>query len=113
IPHEAPAIAPIQTGSRSEPDDTKPGNFSQPLVNIVNPSSLPDPQGMGAVLQSISNGNMFRDMSGLAATIGLAQAGLNATSAAAGRAASQAGGNMATFAEYQVEMFKTLLPLIG
>ena len=67
---------------------------------------------MSAVLTAIQNGNMFRDMSGLAATIGLAQAGMQAASQAASHAATQAGTNMSTFANYQVEMMKTLLPLI-
>jgi hypothetical protein len=93
IPLQAPEITAIQTGSRGTTEDLKSGQFSQPLVNIVNPTSLPDPIGMGAILTAISNGNMFRDMSGLAATIGLAQAGLQATSEGAGRAGAQAGAN--------------------
>ena len=112
IPNQAPDIAPVQTGSRAQPDNTTPGNLSQPVINIMQPSALPDPQGMSAVLTAIQNGNMFRDMSGLAATIGLAQAGMQAASQAASHAATQAGTNMSTFANYQVEMMKTLLPLI-
>ena len=107
IPLQAPEIAAIQTGSRGTTEDLKPGQFSQPLINIVNPTSLPDPVGMGAILSAIANGNMFRDMSGLAATVGLAQAGLQATSEGAGRAGAQAGANLVTAAQKEVEMAKT------
>lgn len=113
IPIQAPEIAPVQLGSRAQPEDLKAGAFSQPLVNIVSPTSLPDPMGMSAVLQAISNGNMFRDMSGLAATIGLAQAGLQTTSDAATAAGVQAGSNLATAAKKEVEMFKAALAFAG
>ncbi|MCC5468520.1 hypothetical protein [Pelosinus baikalensis] len=113
IPEKAPDIAPVTTGSRHQDDDTKPGQLSNPMVNIINPSNLPDPQGLGAVLNAVNNGNMFRDMSALAATIGLTQAGLNASTNSAGHAAEQAGSNMATAGNYQIEMIKAMLPFIG
>lgn len=113
IPDQATPIAPIQSGSRGTAEDVKPGNLSQPLVNIVGATPLPDPQGLNAAITAISNGNMFRDMSGLASIISLAQAGLDATSAGAGRASQQAGANMATIGQFQVEMVKALLPLLG
>lgn len=113
IPNQAPEIAPVQVVTRALPDDTKPGQLSQPVIQITQPPSLPDPTGMSAILTAIQNGNMFRDMSGLAATIGLAQAGLTAASAGASNAAGQAGKNMSTAAQYQLEMLKTLLPLIS
>jgi hypothetical protein len=49
---------------------------------------------------------MFRDMSGLAATIGLAQAGMTAANNAATSAGQQAGANMAVAAQKEVEMAK-------
>ena len=107
IPLQPTEIAPIQMGSRGQPENLTPGQFSQPLVNIVNPTSLPDPAGLGAIMGAIQNGNMFRDMSGLAATIGLARAGLEATSEGAGRAGAQAGANLVTAAQKEVEMAKT------
>lgn len=113
IPIPAPEIAPIQTGSRSQPEDLKAGSFSQPLVNIVNPTPLPEPSGLAQVLQAIANGNMFRDMSGLAATVGLAQAGMQATTDAATGASIQAGANLATAAKKEVEMFKAALAFAG
>lgn len=113
IPIVAPEIAPLQLGSRATPEELKAAPFSQPLVNIVNPTSLPDPVGMAGVLQAIQNGNMFRDMSGLAATIGLAQAGMQTTSDAATAASVQAGSNLATAAKKEVEMFKAALAFAG
>jgi hypothetical protein len=109
IPIQAPEIAPVQLGSRAQPEDLRPGSFSQPLVNIVTPTPLPDPSGLGATLQAISNGNMFRDMSGLAGTIAAAQSALQASSDAATAAGIQAGGNLATAAKKEVEMFKAAL----
>jgi len=94
IPMQATEIAAIQTGSRATNEDTKPGQLSTPIINITTPTSLPDPAGTAAVLAAIQNGNMFRDMSGLQGTIGLAQAALQATSAGAAAAGQQAGTNM-------------------
>jgi len=99
IPTQAPDIAPIQAGSRRDPDNTTPGQLDTPVLNIVNAPSLPDPQGMGAVLAAIQNGNMFRDMSGLAATVGLAQAGLAGAQQGATDASAQAGQNAAVAAQ--------------
>lgn len=99
IPVQAPEIAPIPAVSRGEADQTEPGQLGAPVLNIVNSPALPDPQGMGAILAAIQNGNIFRDMSGLAATIGLAQAGLQAAQQGATSAAGQAGQNAATAAE--------------
>jgi len=113
IPIQAPEIAPIQMASRGESEDLKAGGFSQPLVNIVSPTSLPEPTGLGATIQAIANGNMFRDMSGLAATIGMAQAGQQTASDAATAASVQAGFNLATAAKKQVEMFKAALAFAG
>lgn len=109
IPIQAPDIAPVQMGSRATEENLKAEGFSQPLINIVSPTSLPEPTGLAAMLQTIANGNMFRDMSGLAATIGLAQSGAQTASDAASGAAVQAGSNMATAAKKEVEMFKAAL----
>jgi Papain-like cysteine protease AvrRpt2 len=87
-------IAAVQTGSRATPEDVKPGELSTPIINITTPTSLPDPAGTAAILAAIQKGDMFRDMSGLQATIGLAQAALQATSAGAATAGQQAGTNM-------------------
>lgn len=94
IPLQPTEIAAISTGSRATEEDVKPGQLSAPIINITSPTSLPDPSGTAAVLAAIQNGNMFRDMSGLAGTIGLAQSALQATSAGAATAGQQAGTNM-------------------
>ncbi|MEZ4674861.1 MAG: hypothetical protein R2932_11535 [Caldilineaceae bacterium] len=107
IPLSAPEIAPIEMTSRGATDDLKPGQLGAPVVSIVNPTALPDPTGMAAVLQAIQNGNMFRDMSGLAATMGLAQAGINAASQGATAAGTQAGSNAATAAQLLSDLAKT------
>jgi hypothetical protein len=67
IPDEAPAIGTTSTESRAQ-DPTKglaPTPFPQPIVNIVNPQSLPDPTGMMAAASVMSALGAFRDMSGL------------------------------------------------
>ncbi|MBI5406967.1 MAG: hypothetical protein HZA18_04650 [Nitrospirae bacterium] len=109
IPIPPPEIAAIQSGSRAQDKDLKPGQLDAPVVNIVNPPSLPDPTGLSAVLQAIQSGNMFRDMSGLAATIGLTQAALGQTTSAAGSAATQAGQNMAVAANLFGEIVKAAI----
>jgi hypothetical protein len=94
IPLQPTEIAAIGTGSRATAEDTSPGQLSAPIINVTSPTTLPDPAGTAAILQAIQNGNMFRDMSGLAATIGLVQAGVAQTMAGATAAGQQAGENM-------------------
>lgn len=99
IPIQAPDISPLFSGSRGIEEDLKPGQLSSPVLNIVNPPGLPDPSGMSGILAAIQNGAMFRDMSGLAGTIGLAQAGVAAAQQGAQAAAEQAGLNAEVAAE--------------
>jgi hypothetical protein len=107
IPIVAPEIAPVEMTSRGATEDLKPGQLGAPVVSIVNPTTLPEPTGLAAALQAIQNGNMFRDMSGLAATMGLTQAALNAASQGATAAGSQAGANAATAAQLLSDLAKT------
>jgi hypothetical protein len=100
IPIQAPEIAALQAGSRSEPVNLKTGDLGTPVLNIVNPPSLPDPQGTAAILGAIQNGNIFRDMSGLTATAALAQSALERASEGARDAAAQAGQNYKTTADF-------------
>lgn len=92
IPLSAPEIAAIQMGSRAQAENLMPGQLGQPGVTIVNPTQLPDPAGLAAVIGAVQNGNMFRDMSGLAGT----QAAMTAAIQAAGQAGQQAGANATT-----------------
>jgi hypothetical protein len=103
IPLQPTEIAAIQTGSRATNEDVKPGQLSNPIINITSPTALPDPTGTSAILAAIQNGNMFRDMSGLQATIGLTQAALQATSAGAATAGQQAGTNMNSLLQANTE----------
>lgn len=63
IPHQAPAINPLEAGGRArealDTTPTVPGN----VLNIVNPAAFPDPVGLAASLAAVQNGNIFRDMS--------------------------------------------------
>ncbi len=103
IPLQPSDIAAIQTGSRAQPEDVKPGQLSNPIINITTPTSLPDPTGTAAILAAIQNGSMFRDMSGLQGTIGLAQSALQATAAGAATAGQQAGQNMNSLLQANTE----------
>jgi hypothetical protein len=77
-------IAAIQAGQHSTADGLpQAGQLSAPIINMSTPSALPDPIGTAAVLSAIQNGNMFRDQSGLQATIDLAKTSTQATAAAA------------------------------
>lgn len=106
IPLQPPEIAAINMESRAQAIDLRPGQLGQPVLNIVNPTALPDPTGLGAIVGALQNGNMFRDMSAAAATIGLAQAtGSNATSAAAD-AARLASSNLQVAAQHDIESKK-------
>ncbi len=103
IPLQPPEIAAIQMGSRSQAMDVTPGQLSSPILNIMNPTSLPDPTGVGSILGALQNGNMFRDMSGLAATAGLAGS-LSSNSTSAGiEAGKQAAANLAVAAQKDIE----------
>jgi hypothetical protein len=94
IPLQPTEIAPVGTGSRATAEDLRPGQLGQPVLNIVNPTSLPDPAGLGAALTALANGNMFRDMSGLAGTQALAGQMAQGTLDAATAAAEIASANM-------------------
>ncbi|WP_025272644.1 hypothetical protein [Haloglycomyces albus] len=92
IPLEPPDISGVTTGSRARDEDLTPGQLGQPVVNLQNATPLPDPSGVSAALNAIANGNMFRDMSGLAGSQDLAAGMSKGTLAAAteaGRIASE------------------------
>ncbi|KTD63725.1 hypothetical protein Lsan_1158 [Legionella santicrucis] len=103
IPLQPPEIAAIQMESRSQPVDVTPGQLGSPVLNIMNPTALPDPTGVGAILNAVQNGSMFRDMAGLASTAALAQAlGSNSTTAGV-EAGKQAAANLAVAAQKDIE----------
>jgi hypothetical protein len=103
IPLTPPDIAAVATGSRGESEDLRPGQLGQPVVNLVNPTALPEPTSMSAILNALSALN-FRDMSGLAGTQGLVSAAELATLDAATAAGRIASDNMRTEAQKAVAM---------
>lgn len=106
IPIQPSDIAAIQTGTRAQTENLTPGAFSAPIVNITPPAALPDPVGLAGALTAIQNGNMFRDMSGLADTIKLAQSAITASAAGATAAGSQATDSLKASLTADVERRK-------
>jgi hypothetical protein len=96
IPIQPSDIAAIQTGTRGTVENLTPGQFSSPLVSITPPAALPDPSGLAGTLAAIQNGNLFRDMSGLADTIKLATETAKLSAAGATAVGSQASENLKT-----------------
>jgi len=113
IPLTASDIAPIQAGSRAQPEDVKPGQLSAPVINIQTPTALPEPAGIGPILAAIQNGNMFRDMSGMAQTAALAQAALQASAQGATAAGEQAGQNLKTVMDANTERMRIAAQLMS
>lgn len=113
LPEKAPEIAPISAGTRTTTEDIRPGNLDQPLIQIQTPQALPDPTGLSAIISALTTSNMFRDMSGLAETIALAQSGMQTAAESATAAGSQAGANMATYGQTIAELTKAAVPLIA
>ncbi|VVC75480.1 hypothetical protein AQUSIP_07700 [Aquicella siphonis] len=103
IPLQPPEIAAIQMESRAQPVDVTPGQLSPPVVNIMNPASLPDPSGINSIIGAMQNGNMFRDMAGLATTAGMAQALASNATTAGTEAGKQAAANLAVAAQKDIE----------
>jgi hypothetical protein len=106
IPLAAPDIAPLQAGSRAQSEDLQPGQLSPSVLSIQAPTALPDATGVAAMLGAIQNGNMFRDMSGMAQTAALAQAALQASAQGATAAGSQAAQNLATTMQNHTERMR-------
>ncbi|MDX1385247.1 MAG: hypothetical protein R3190_16460, partial [Thermoanaerobaculia bacterium] len=107
IPLQPPEIAPVAVGTRATAEDLRPGQLGAPVLNILNPTALPDPAGLSAVLGTLASANLFRDMSGLAGTQQLAQAAAAGTSEAATEAGKLAGANLKTVTDQAVAMGQT------
>jgi hypothetical protein len=101
IPITAPEIAALQAGSRNQAMNLETGKLSPSVLNIMSPTPLPDPTGMAAALAALAQGAMFRDMSGLAETIGLTGTGLQ-----------EAYKGSSDAQKYAMENFKTAASLI-
>lgn len=103
VPLQPPEIAPLQTGSRATPEDLTPSQLGPAVLNIANPTSLPDPSGMSAVLNALAAMN-FRDMSGLSGTQKLVESAAEGTLDAATAAGKLASENLRTEAQKAVQM---------
>ena len=106
IPLTAPEIAPLQAASRATAEDLQPGQLSAPVVGLQAPTALPDAAGIAAIIQAVQNGNMFRDMSGMAQTAALAQAALQASAAGATAVGEQAAQNLKTVMDNNTERMR-------
>lgn len=93
-------------------EDTRTGHLSAPIINMTTLASQLNPAGTAAILAAIQNGNMFRNQSGLAATICLTQAALQVTQAGAVTAGQQAGQNLANQLQAATERQKTAASMI-
>jgi hypothetical protein len=102
IPIVASEIAALSAGSRNQTPALGADPLSPTVLNIMNPTPLPDPTGMSAALNAIAQGSMFRDMSGLAGTIGLA-----------GTALQEAFGGSEAAQRWAAENFKTAASLVN
>lgn len=106
IPIQPSDIAAIQTGTRKSEENLTPGQFSSPIVSIQQPPTLPDPTGLAAAFTAIQNGNIFRDMSGLADTIKLATETAKLSAAGATSVGSQATDSLKASLTADVERRK-------
>ena len=114
IPILPPEIASLHSESRAiDRGDVRPGSLDAPVVNIMNPPSLPDYQGLSPLLNAISTPDMFRDMSGQQYTASLAQSAMQQVTQAATQAAKQAGLNMETSAKLMSDIVKAVVPVVG
>ncbi|MBL8120164.1 MAG: DUF4056 domain-containing protein, partial [Anaerolineae bacterium] len=106
IPILPPEINPLTAGGKANDPNPQTGQLEGSVVNIVNPPNLPDPAGLAPLYNAIANGNMFRDMSGLAQTAALAQAALQAAQTGAGQATTAAGQAQQVAAQQLSEFMK-------
>ena len=106
IPIAAPEIAAVQAGSRAQAEDLKPGQLSQPVLGIQAPTALPDAAGVAAIINAVQNGNIFRDMSGMAQTAALAQAAVQASAKGATAVGEQAAQNLKTVVDANTERLR-------
>ncbi len=60
-----PTIQGITPGPKGQTPDIQPTNLPSPVVQIMQPPAAPDPVGLAAAMNLLSQPNIFRDMSGL------------------------------------------------
>ena len=100
----APAPTTVPSPTSAITTAALPIQAPAPIVTMMQPTVLPAPAGVGAVLGAVSNANMFRDMSGLAGTQDLAKSGISGTTTAANEAGQITSANLKTEAQKAVAM---------
>lgn len=66
LPDQPSPIGLLSTDSRqSATPDLAAKDFAQPIINLQNAPSAPDPSGLAAMMQLIGKGDSFRDLTGL------------------------------------------------
>lgn len=108
IPILPPEINPLTAGGKAADPNVRTAPLEGHVLNIVNPPSLPDPAGLAPLYSAIANGNMFRDMSGLAQIATLAQSALQAAQAGAAGATTAAGQAQQVAASQLTEFMKLI-----
>ncbi len=113
IPIQPPEINALSAGGKDAPPATQTAPLEGSVVNIVNPPSLPDPAGLAPLYSAIANGNMFRDMSGMAQTAGLLQNAIGAAQAGAAVAAQNATAAQSTAAKQLTDTLQIAAQLVS
>ena len=113
IPISAPEIAPVAAGSRAQTENLLPGQLGVPIVNLQSPTVLPGAAGVNPILSALQNGGMFRDMSGLAQTVGLAQSAAQVSGAGAIAAGDQAARNLFTVMDQHTQRLGIAADMLG
>jgi len=81
---EPPSIAEVSAASRrAEPESTDPSTLPNPIVNIQNAPSAPEPTGLGVGVDAVTRSDAFGDLGGLS---GAQQAAAKGLSGALGQA---------------------------
>lgn len=109
----APDIAALSPASRRQAQDLMPGAFGAPLLQQQAPTSLPGAAGVQPLLTALQNGNLFRDMSGLAQVSALAQSATELSGSGATSAGAQAAANLKTTMEEHTARLRIAAELIA
>ncbi len=108
-PDEPPSIAPLKAGQRTDtagaPDLPE---FDPSVVRIQSPQALPDPGGLSAALTAIVTADIFRNMSGAAATASAGEGAAAAASELSVDALAKAGSAFANTLSTLSNTFGTL-----
>jgi hypothetical protein len=93
IPHLAPAINPVDTGTRATTTDGLTPTQAATVLNLMTPTALPDPN-LNGVITAIQNGALFRDPTGQA-TLGQVLTNLSSLAEKTATVAGQLSGDAA------------------